>query len=66
MDLTMLDVSHIPDVAEGDEVVVFGRQGSAEHSAEALAESIGTISYEVLAALTARVRRVYKSDTNAL
>lgn len=66
MDLTMLDVSHIPDVAEGDEVVAFGRQGNAERSADALAESIGTISHEVLTTLTPRVRRVYKSETNTL
>jgi alanine racemase len=60
MDLTMLDVGHLPDVAEGDEVVVFGRQGNESILADELARVTGTINYEVLTSLTARVARVYK------
>jgi len=59
MDLTMLDVSHLPDVAEGDDVVAFGCQGSANLPADEVARSIDTIPYEVTASLTSRVRRVY-------
>ncbi len=65
MDLTMLDVGHIPDVAVGDEVVVFGRQGACELTADAVGATIGTIPHEVMSALTQRVRRVYVNDAAA-
>ena len=60
MDLTMLDVGHIADVHLDDEVVVFGRQGKAILSADEVAALIDTINYEIVAALTARLPRVYK------
>ncbi len=60
MDLTMLDVGHIPEVAVGDEVVVLGRQGDAGVSADEIAGAVGTINYEVVSAITARVPRVYR------
>jgi alanine racemase len=60
MDLTMLDVGHIADVHLEDEVVVFGRQGQTLLSADEVAAHIDTINYEVVAALTARVPRIYK------
>ena len=59
MDYTMLDVGEMPDVKEGDEVVAFGRQDSAEISADELARELGTISYEVLCNISKRVPRVY-------
>ena len=59
MDLTMLDVGEIPEVRAGDEAVVFGRQGSAELGARELAALLGTISYEVVTAVAARVPRLY-------
>ena len=55
MDLTLLDVTCIPGVSEGDETVVFGRQGRAVLSADSVAETLGTIPYEVTTSLTARV-----------
>jgi alanine racemase len=58
MDQCMVDVSHIPDVRRGDEVVLIGRQGEAMLSAEEVARRLGTISYEVVSALLARVPRV--------
>jgi alanine racemase len=61
MDLTMLDVGHIPDVCLEDEVVIFGRQGAAEISADELAAELNTINYEVTSSLTTRVPRVYVS-----
>ncbi len=60
MDLTMLDVSGIADVRVGDEVVVFGRSGAAELSADEVARLIGTINYEVITAVNARVPRIYR------
>jgi alanine racemase len=59
MDMCMVDVTDVPDVVEGDEVVVIGRQNDAEITAEEVAELCGTISYEILCGISARVSRVY-------
>ena len=59
MDLTMVDVTEVPGVAIGDEAVVIGRQGTAEITADEVAAWLGTINYEVVASLTARVNRIY-------
>jgi alanine racemase len=61
MDLTMLDVGHVPGVRVGDEAVVFGRQGDNEISADEIAGLAGTINYEIVCALKSRVRRIYKA-----
>jgi Alr-MurF fusion protein len=58
MDQCMVDVTHIPQVRIGDEVVLIGRQGDDELTAAAVATRLGTIHYEVVAALLARVPRV--------
>ena len=54
MDLTMVDVTDVPDVSEGDEVTLFGPAGSNCLPVEDLAEEIGTISYELLCAVSRR------------
>ena len=59
MDLTMIDVGHIPDVALGDEVVILGSQGTETLSADEIAAELKTINYEVVSGITARVPRVY-------
>ncbi|MFT5700985.1 MAG: alanine racemase [Desulforhopalus sp.] len=59
MDQLMLDVGHIPNVQEGDEVVVLGKQGDEEIAADELAQLTGTINYEVVSRFLARVPRVY-------
>lgn len=59
MDLTTLDVTDLPEVAVGDEVVLIGRQGDAQLTAEHLAEASDTIAYEVLTSISPRVPRVY-------
>ncbi|RTZ97185.1 MAG: alanine racemase [Deltaproteobacteria bacterium] len=59
MDLTMIDVGHIPGVAVEDEVIVLGRQGDAEITADEIAGRIGTINYEIVSSLTPRVEKVY-------
>ena len=59
MDLTMLDVGGVGGVEPGDEVVVFGRQGAEQISADEVAAAIGTINYEIVSSLTARVPRTY-------
>ncbi|KAF1085363.1 Alanine racemase [Sporotomaculum syntrophicum] len=60
MDQFMVDVGNIPNAEPGDEVVLLGRQGSEEITADDIAEKIGTISYEVLCAINCRrVPRYY-------
>ncbi len=59
MDMCMVDVTDVPDVAEGDEVVIIGRQGEMMITAAELADLCGTISYEVLCGISARVPRLY-------
>ncbi|MCB0616650.1 MAG: bifunctional UDP-N-acetylmuramoyl-tripeptide:D-alanyl-D-alanine ligase/alanine racemase, partial [Phaeodactylibacter sp.] len=58
MDMCMIDITHIPQAAEGDEVVVFG----TEPTAEELARALGTIPYEVFTSVSPRVRRVYVQE----
>jgi alanine racemase len=58
MDQTMIDVSHIPNVRVGDEVVLIGRQGDDAITAEEVADWLGTINYEVVSEILARVPRV--------
>lgn len=59
MDITMLDVTHIKDASEGDEVVLIGKQGESEITADEVAEKAGAISYEILCGITNRVPKVY-------
>lgn len=59
MDHIMLDVSAIPDVAVGEEVVLYGRQGEECISVNEVATLLGTISHEVVCMLNHRVPRVY-------
>lgn len=60
MDQTMV-VCGDDDVAVGDEVVCFGRQGSEEITADEIADLVGTINYEVVCTVGPRVPRVYIS-----
>jgi alanine racemase len=59
MDQFVVDVSHIEAVQQDDEVVVFGRQGQSELSADEVAAWAGTINYEVVTSILPRVPRVY-------
>jgi len=59
MDLTIIDVTDVPAAEPGDEVVLIGEQNGLRISAEDLAEQIGTISYEIVTGISARVPRVY-------
>ena len=58
MDMTMIDVTGT-DVAPGDEVVIIGEQGGESLDAREIAASIGTIPYELLCRVGARIERVY-------
>ena len=60
MDLTVLDAGEVPEAAVGDSVTVFGGDAPNTVSAEEIAALTGTIHYEVVSAITARVARVYR------
>jgi len=58
MDLTIVDVTDVDAAALGDEVVLLGAQGKERITAYDLADCVGTIPYEVLCGISARVPRV--------
>ncbi len=55
MDMTMIDVTDIQGVKEGDEVIIFGKKLPLQ----TVAKWLGTIPYEVLTSVSSRVKRVY-------
>jgi alanine racemase len=59
MDMAMADVSHLPEVEAGDEVVILGRQGGDEIDLDEFAESAGIIPHELLVRLGSRAPRIY-------
>ena len=60
MDQLLVDVTDLPKVKRGDEVVLLGRQGKEEISAEEMAGCAGAITNELLSRLGSRLERVYK------
>ena len=62
MDLSMVDLTEVKGVMQGDEVVIIGRQATEENTAQEIAEKTGTIPYEVLTSLGRLNRRVYIHD----
>ena len=59
MDLTIIDVTDVPGAEIGDEALLIGERNGMRISAEDLAEEIGTISYEIVTGISARVPRMY-------
>lgn len=59
MDLTMVDLTEIGDVNEGDKVVVLGQQGKESITAYELADKAGTIPYEILTSLGSHSKKEY-------
>ena len=57
MDQMVADVTDIPGVTAGDEVILIGRDGEEQITAEDLAKWSGTISYEILLSVGSRVKR---------
>lgn len=62
MDQFMVDVTHIPDVAVGEEAVLIGSQGNDEISVDEMAKWLATINYEVTCMVSKRVPRVYMEN----
>ena len=62
MDVTMADVTDVPDVALGDIVTIYGPDGHGNLlAANLVARSIGTVTSDLLCAVSARVLRIYKA-----
>ena len=59
MDQCMIDVTDVPNVKFGDEVIIMGSDGKNTITPEYIAESTGTINYEILCAFGQRLPKVY-------
>jgi alanine racemase len=59
MDLTTIDITNSPQMQPGDEVTLLGTEGDAALDAQQIARTAGTISYNVLCGISARVKRFY-------
>ena len=59
MDLTTIDITATPNLQPGDTVTLLGREGEVSLDAQQIARTAGTISYNVLCGISARVERVY-------
>lgn len=55
MDMTMIDITDVPNAKEGDDVIVFGEGLTIAE----LASRIGTIPYEIITGVSERVKRIY-------
>jgi alanine racemase len=60
MNLIMVEVTKIPNVKIGDEVVLIGKQGREEISADEIAKKVGTINYEIITRINPLMPRIYK------
>jgi alanine racemase len=59
MDVTMIDVTEIPGVEIGDVATIYGTDGEFSHPAHLVARSIGTVTSDLLCAVSQRVPRIY-------
>ncbi|HWJ02297.1 MAG TPA: alanine racemase [Verrucomicrobiae bacterium] len=64
MDQCMLDVTDFPEVKAGDEVILFGRDKNHRLPVDDLADILGTINYEMVCMVAARVPRIYVGGFN--
>lgn len=62
MDQCMIDVTDVPDVQVGDEVILFGKDGDEQITITELADLVGTIPYEITCNINRRIPRVYIRD----
>jgi alanine racemase len=58
MDMTMIDITGVNGIMEGDEVIIFGRQLPVER----VAAAANTIPYEILTGISQRVQRIYYEE----
>ncbi|HEY4003306.1 MAG TPA: alanine racemase, partial [Candidatus Xenobia bacterium] len=62
MNLCMIDVTDVAEASPGDEVVLIGRQGDQELTAEEMARRVGSIHYEIVTRINWSVPRVYLNE----
>lgn len=62
MDQCMIDVTDVPDVKVGDEVILFGKDGDERITVDEIADLVGTIPYEITCNINRRIPRVYIRD----
>ena len=60
MDQCMVDITDIPDLKVGDKVVVMGKSGNEELSAELLGSMCHSFNYEIICSFMPRVIRIYE------
>jgi alanine racemase len=63
MDMTVVDLTEVPDVRPGDVATLVGRDGADRITLDEVAARCGTISYEILTGLGQRLPRVYVEGT---
>jgi alanine racemase len=61
MDVTMLDVTGVPDAMVGDVATLYGEDGDRVYPANVIARSIGTVTSDLLSGMGPRVPRIYLS-----
>lgn len=61
MDQTLIDVTDIPNVMMGSEVIILGESGNLSYTADDMAQDLGTIGYEVICNISKRVQRFYRT-----
>ncbi|MPQ44583.1 alanine racemase [Clostridium tarantellae] len=66
MDQCMIDVSHIENVTVNDEVILIGEKENLKITVDDIAESMGTINYEVVCMLKKRIPRVYVKNGESM
>jgi len=59
MDLTLIDVTHLPSVETGDDVLLIGSSGSLKVDAVEIADHCATVPYEILCGISKRVPRIH-------
>jgi alanine racemase len=65
MDMTVVDLTDVPEARAGDAATLIGRDGGEEIGVDEVAARCGTISYEVLTGLGTRLPRVYVDGTRS-
>lgn len=66
MDQCMVDVTDVKDVKLGDEAILIGECEDVKVNADTIADSLGTINYEVLCMISKRVPRVYLKNNKVV
>jgi len=61
MDVTVVEISRVPDARAGDIVTFIGSDRDEEITVEEVADQAGTINYEVLTGLTGRLPRIWQA-----